>query len=236
MGFKYKQFVFGCLVGSMLVSGAAVASNGALANVLAGNSKIIVNQVDKTTKNNLYYNGNVNVPSSLMYEGTTYIPIRMLSDMLNTPISWDGKNKAVLVGSSVYNGKYLTDVAPSKISNNNVWINDSGLTTIDGQRYSSTIGFRSAEKYTREVSYSLNSQYKSFTFTYGNNNNPQGNITVYGDGVEIWSGVVVSGVKAQDVKIDIDGIMSLTIQYEDVTNSYESRQNYVLLANPFVSK
>jgi|GEM_PF-917173 len=236
---KYKHFIVGCVVGSMLVSGVAVAANDSLTNVLKGTSKFIINQVDKTPANNVFYNGSKNVPSSLIYEGTTYIPIRMVSNMLNIPINWDGKNNAVLVGTSVYNGEYLTDMAPSKVSSR-AYINSKTNTNyykIDGQEYNRTIAFDAgARDRTGSISYNLNGKYETLSFIYGGTTSSyNGELSIYSEDELIWTGISMKGIKGQEVTIDVKGLMSIDIHYTS-TNGYNYDYSNVVIANPFLSK
>ncbi|OWA34219.1 superoxide dismutase [Saccharibacillus sp. O16] len=47
-----------------------------------------------------YNNGQSSVPSALNYGGTTYVPIRMVGDLMNVPVYWDGTNQAVSAGTA----------------------------------------------------------------------------------------------------------------------------------------
>lgn len=229
----YKHFLVGCVVGSMLISGVAAASDGTLTNVLKGSAKFLINQVDRTPSDNVFFNGSKNVPASVIYEGTTYIPIRMVSNMLNVPINWDGKSKTILVGTSVYDGAYLTDTAPSLIDDY-VYINSKEYQSfyqIDGQSYDQTIALSSRYYDTRQISYNLNGQYDTFSFLYGGNQtSTPGTLEIYSEGELLWTGQNVSGVKGQDVSLDVKGLMSIDIVYTS------SGKGTVVIANPFVSK
>lgn len=47
-----------------------------------------------------YDNGQTGVPSALNYGGTTYVPIRMVGDLLDVPVYWDQANNAVSAGTA----------------------------------------------------------------------------------------------------------------------------------------
>jgi len=220
----------------MLVSGVAAASSGALSNVLKGTSKFIINQVDKTPANNVFYNGTKNVPSSLVYEGTTYIPIRMVSNMLDIPIQWDGKNQAVLVGTSVYSGKYLTDLAPS-YKTNNVYVNSDEV-TISEQKYTKTLKFKSNLKKSYEIHYDLNSQYSELTFMYSSISG-EGYFEIFDENDNLlWTAYAVRNVGMNDVTIDMTGMLTLKIKYTDTLNVQDGWAGapvlYSGIANPLL--
>ncbi|GGN98389.1 superoxide dismutase family protein [Saccharibacillus kuerlensis] len=94
-----RHVVASFLCGAVLFSGlSAVAADNPVSAVA---SKLVFyafgERQDVTAD---YDNGKQKVPSALTYGGTTYVPVRMMSDMLNVPIYWDGTNQAVSTGSA----------------------------------------------------------------------------------------------------------------------------------------
>ncbi len=51
-----------------------------------------------TTTPGTFRNGNKEVPLSLIYEGTTYVPIRFIGESLGKEVGWDGNSYTVWVG------------------------------------------------------------------------------------------------------------------------------------------
>jgi len=86
--------------------GGAIASNG-LEKITANlnhNIKFIANNSSWTPKDQ---SGKKLVPIS--YKGTTYVPVRAVSEVLNTPIDWDAETSTI----------YINSKKPDKVSSNN---------------------------------------------------------------------------------------------------------------------
>ncbi len=68
----------------------------------------------------------------ILYNGTTYIPVRSVSNILNIPINWDGDTKTVIIGTeekqpkSVLSFKAKTSGISSKVT-------DKGSLTVKGE-------------------------------------------------------------------------------------------------------
>jgi len=90
-------------------------------------------------------NGNAVYP--ILYNGTTYIPVRSVSNMLDIPINWDGDTKTVIIGTeekqpkSVLSFKAKTSGASSKVT-------DKGSLTVKGE-------FGADVKYNDGIAYEL---------------------------------------------------------------------------------
>src|SRR5690606_11683994 len=142
-------------------------------------------------------------------------------------------------GTSVYDGEYLTDMAPSKASSY-AYINSkerSYYYKIDEQDYSRTIAFYAGHSNRQaSISFNLNGQYETLAFIYGGITTSYNvTLSVYNDGDLIWSGQSVKGIKGQEVTIDVKGLMSIEIKYT-AQGSYSYDYSNVVIANPFVSK
>lgn len=94
---RIQGFVIGLIV-STLLFGTVFASN--LVNIPVVLNDIIINANGKniTTqgKNYTLYNGD-KVPFSILYKGTTYVPIRKLSEILDKNVDWNPTNKTATI-------------------------------------------------------------------------------------------------------------------------------------------
>lgn len=81
---KTKGILIGTVIGAMLGSGAMAATTGTLQNVITSGVTIFVNgkQFSPTDAN-----GQPVEP--FIYEGTTYLPVRAVSNALNVDVDWD---------------------------------------------------------------------------------------------------------------------------------------------------
>jgi hypothetical protein len=93
-------FAGGILLGSTLTTSAVVGAANPL-NVAVSQIKLLVNGADKTPPGNTYNNGAAQVPLALNYQGTTYMPIRYISEALGQKVAWEGTTGTIQVGNQV---------------------------------------------------------------------------------------------------------------------------------------
>lgn len=96
---KLKPLIVGLILGALLSNGLVYAGNNEYILSLF-EAKIIVNGEEKqgSEKAYQYYNGKTFVPTSLNYDGTTYVPLRFFSEILGQTVKYDSKEKAIYVG------------------------------------------------------------------------------------------------------------------------------------------
>jgi hypothetical protein len=97
--FRFKHVAISFVCGSFFFSGLAWAAPQQL-HVSMDKVKLFLDGVDKTSKDGTYDNNGTKVPASFIYDGTTYVPIRMVGDMLGKPVTWDQACKAVVIGAA----------------------------------------------------------------------------------------------------------------------------------------
>ncbi|MEE0868020.1 MAG: peptidylprolyl isomerase [Clostridia bacterium] len=91
---KLKGFAIGAVCAAMLCTGSAFAeSMQKTFTAYFDNIKVMVNGEEKNLKDT---NGNAVEP--FIVDGTTYLPVRAISELFNTPISWDGNSKTIYIG------------------------------------------------------------------------------------------------------------------------------------------
>lgn len=98
---------------------------------LAEGGKFILNSV------NLRINGQTVSQPTILYNNTTYVPLRVVSESLGLPVGWDQKTKTV----SVSNDKSLSkseDNLPTQTVKDD-WINEFGSITINGKTFSNCL-------------------------------------------------------------------------------------------------
>lgn len=61
--------------------------------IISGNIVVSFNDIGKTI-----YTTAGNQTGPIIKDGTTYLPVRMVSELFNTPISWDAENYCVVIG------------------------------------------------------------------------------------------------------------------------------------------
>ncbi|QUI21284.1 peptidylprolyl isomerase [Vallitalea pronyensis] len=102
---KFKGFVAGFLVACLLLSGTWVKAEDIVKHiqVLINTINIELNgeQVAKAGESYTLTNGK-EVPNSLVYEETTYVPIRKVSEILGKDVVWDGVTKTIKLSDPGY--------------------------------------------------------------------------------------------------------------------------------------
>ena len=107
---QFKGFVVGLLIGAFVLSGiVAVATDGlrTLENVKVGGIRIVIDNKEFTCTD---ANGAVVEP--MIYNGTTYIPVRAVSTAFGKAVYWDGEESTVYLGNM--NGKLEKPTAKFK--------------------------------------------------------------------------------------------------------------------------
>lgn len=100
-----KSVVAGTLAGAIAVCTLPVIAKNIEAVMNSVNISVDGEVVAKTEENYVLQNG-TKVPYSILYEGTTYLPIRKVSELLDVEIDWDNDTRTVLVETSGKGGEY----------------------------------------------------------------------------------------------------------------------------------
>lgn len=194
-----------------LVSPAGAALAGKTIEVITGVSIY----VDGVEMNPTDVNGTP--VETFVYNGTTYVPIRAVSQSLGYPVKWDGKNKRVYIGEVPGEKQYLTDIlepyqhegysAPSTIK-------------MAGQKYAHCI-----QLYADSVgyaTYNLNGNYQSLSFDAGiidDHRLHDVTLNIYLDGALSFSVDLSHGDLPQHFEVPLYNALQMKIELERVTSS-----------------
>lgn len=171
----------------------------------------------------LYYDGakvepkdaNGNAVEPLLYNGTTYLPVRAVSGLFHEDINWDGKTKSVYIGEMPGQTTYLADLSPYASKG----LSQPDSLTMDGKTYVNgfKLGDASITGGKEYVSWNLNGQYDTLEFDVGHvlGTDYDKQIIVYLDGKAAKVIDLGAGDLVQHVKVALDGALRLTIQVED---------------------
>lgn len=200
-------------VGGMLTVIALIAmsvpvwglSTKTLSNVMVGGIKIVVDgqQINPTDANG-------NTVDPMIYNGTTYLPVRAVASALGKEVYWDGPNYTVYLGAMGGNlrnasvmlkdmesiGTYKPDTA-----------NSSELIDNYGNTYSSALSDTMGSDGDACWEYLLNMKYSRFKGTLyipkGTTFNESWNMIVTADGQEIYASPLMTKT-SQPVSFDIN--------------------------------
>ena len=194
-----KGYVMGFLSASLLVTGIGYAANTTtLYDVLVEGVKIVV---DGQKINPTDANGNSVEP--IIYNGTTYLPVRAVANALGKAVYWDGPNYTVYLGDMDGKLEYPTVMMKDMTSLKNTPQIVNQLVDNYENTYSSAIGCFGNCNY----EYLLNMKYSRFKCTLyipnGNTDAYTDVLTITADGKQIYTSPIMT-ITSRPVKIDVD--------------------------------
>ena len=164
-----------------------------------------------------------NPVEAFIYEGTTYLPIRAVSQALDLPIQWEGTSKSVYIGSHTGDkpAVWVADMNYFDKSGGN-W--DTGETIKDnlGNEHQHCISGGCRGDY---LTYKLNAQYTRLTGVYFQRYNDRssdgGTLAIYADDEKVWEGEMGKGIDPINISVDVTGVLELKIMMDGYTYSYD---------------
>ena len=213
---KATYFLSGMLVMLLLISMITPALAAGLSKYIEVSTGVSV-YVDDVKLDPRDANGNpVDV---FIYNGTTYLPVRAISNSLGVPIQWDGSTW------SVYVGKHTGDKPTAWLADMDYFSGTSSVKTSESlnDNTGSTHYHCMTGNFNRI--YLLNGQYSNLTGTifqkhdyrsYTMASNKPG-LRIYGDGELIYDGTFKSGdtgIEPVDFNINLTGVLKLEIVFD----------------------
>ncbi|MGV2806850.1 superoxide dismutase family protein, partial [Clostridium perfringens] len=106
--YKLKHMAGAFFAGAMLFSGFSLAAanpEGAVDAIKHATSKIsyYVNGKDHSTPAGQFMNQGTAAPDSIIHNSTTYVPVRMVSDLVGQPVYWEQASRTISLGLPVVN-------------------------------------------------------------------------------------------------------------------------------------
>ena len=213
---RLQGLIAGVLIGTIITGGAAFAVNTTtLYNVIANGIKIVV---DGQKLNPTDANGNKVEP--IIYNGTTYLPVRAVANALGKEVYWDDSDYTVYLGEKVPEMVRIEDV--DNIGDFCYDVQSDELTDNYGNSYASAI--RMGGLWKRTFQTLLNGKYSKFKCTLyvpkGCSTDTTEKITIKADGKAIFSSPEISKISSPiEVDLDIRGCNVFEIEYADNDNS-----------------
>lgn len=211
---QIRAFILGFLACAMLSGGAAYAATGSTSiEVVFEKLHYMFDGVEKQPAG----------AQGFIYEGTTYVPLRFMSEQLGKEVQWDSGTKTIWIGqkpaapSPAASGVYLSDMELTKTEEARIFLsvdkwgtkpmNTTGHTsfTINGVTYSKGLAmyhhdnaYPPDKKTGGNVTIQLDQKYTKLTGIVGADHSTlkdtaSGTVTVYGDDAVLQT---YGGIKA----------------------------------------
>ncbi len=238
---RLQGLIAGVLIGTVITSGMVFAKQiSETAELFYNNIKIYIDGGEIVPKD---ANGNTVEPFTM--NGTTYLPVRAISNAFGKDVEWDGATQSVYIGKKDQTkpDNYLDRIQYSDYKEGR---DDSALDIINGEivdynntSYKSGLLF-SLYDYTSvseqegaelTISYPLNSQYKkmlgkiilpkAYNLATRKNDhcfNSQTDVWFYGDGKLLYKATGITSSMPFTIELDLKGVNTLTIRLNDENN------------------
>ena len=132
---RLQGLIAGILIGALCVGGIAYAAGTTWYDVFTGGVRLVVDgrEIHPTDAN-----GNTVQP--VIYNGTTYLPVRAVADALGKAVYWDGPNYTVYLGNMNGNLEYPTkELSIDDNIGGQWWVTSSSLKDNYGNNYTYSI-------------------------------------------------------------------------------------------------
>ncbi|MEX2462535.1 MAG: NPCBM/NEW2 domain-containing protein [Paenibacillaceae bacterium] len=224
---RSKGFIMGFMCCAILTATVAYAQDSIQIEVYFNDLKYMIDGVQKKPV----------VNQGFIHSGTTYVPLRFISEALDKEVSWDGETNTIWVGKKLGRSITLSAIDYARVdgaAHNDYLTFDKwngkddakhrfgSELTIAGSTYSRGLGIYLGEFSDGwgSVDYNLKGNYKQIygylgVDDYYRNSDAVGTIRIYGDGKEIYTSPKLKGGD-EPLRIDVNltGVLKLRIKFE----------------------
>lgn len=157
-----------------------------------------------------------NPVEAFIYNGSTYLPVRAVSQAVGTTIQWDGPTQSVYIGKhsssspAVYlqDLDYFTGIDLGIFKDQKDNLGNTHTVSFHGDRYSDF-----------DNTYLINGAYTRMTGTlflaYDRRSTKDTySVEIYGDGALLFRGTVTGGVAPVDFDVDLTGVLQLRVVFD----------------------
>jgi hypothetical protein len=237
------------IISSFLLGGLLFGSAGAYA---AGGNLIEVFYTIKAIKiDNVTQNPD---KKPFAYEGTTYVPLRFISEKLDKEVKWDQNTQTIFIGNQIDESAYFLG---DKIQNmnyqsyygdyENVFGSRDTISSNIGKEYENYLSLYNPSTYSggafSTIQYPLNGQFKKFVSTVGITSNYQNsrstiNVNVYADDKIVYQNSFEPGSMPTDINVNVENALKLIIEttIEEVPGDDGTDTSEIGFFNPHLLK
>lgn len=161
---------------------------------------------------------------AFIYGGTTYLPVRAISESLGVPIQWDGKTRGV------YIGRHTGENPAAWLSQLDYFSGSGSISTAATEKDNTGATHANCITNDFERTYLLNGQYSRMTGalyqayeyrSYSISSADKG-VYIYGDGNLLYSCSPekgLEGMKPVNISVDLTGVLELKVVFKSCTRS-----------------
>jgi len=205
-GLQIKGFVAGMLAAVILLS-----SGTALANTINRSIDVIFRDIRLVVDGQPFTprDAQGRVVEPFIFEGTTFLPVRAVSDALGIPVGWDGITSTVYLGNVPGGAPFFATVPEFEGSGLR-----TGTVNMQGNPFPNALN----NSFTHSGSWghrNLNGQFNTITGTIGRidgSGNAARTISFIGDGRELASFNVDGTTPPTAISVDVRGVLILRIE------------------------
>lgn len=193
------------MVGCMAIGAGAATSSQTIQALLSFGTPIKYNGQVQTLKD---ANGKQVFP--ILYEGTTYLPVRAVCGMVGVAVDYDTATGTVILGekdqtpvtSDMFKGDFAT-----------IYTSDKGYTTVDGLAYDSGILFKKINTANRVGNITLNGKWSVLHCLLKNTGASKVEVKILDSDTNnvIKEVTLMADSEAQSLDLDVSGVQNLRI-------------------------
>lgn len=163
---------------------------------------------------------------TFVYNGTTYVPLRAVSQYLGKNVNYDGKNQRVYIGEAPGMKQYLLTVCPPYQTE---YYTADATYTMAGNKYANGFSL-GLGIYNGTALFNLNGQYDTLKFDIGHvdgNSTSGGTLDIYLDGRVAFSVDLNAEMMVEHYEIPLNGALQMKITAEG--GGFNTTYNYAMV-------
>ncbi|MCL2401497.1 MAG: copper amine oxidase N-terminal domain-containing protein [Oscillospiraceae bacterium] len=221
------------------VIAAATTGDSQITATLSRSVSVALNGQNQTLTD---ANGNQVFP--IMFEGSTFLPVRAISQLLDIPVDWDPQTRTVLLGDTAVPPVTTPSAMPIMAAGR--WASGSNWTTVQGAAnlpHGATVGFRvlppGAGAGTSSRVFNLDNPADVLEFTLAadaaDSENATIRLRIYNTDTDVQLlDVTLPAGETQALSVELFGAQNLRFSANSAGN-FRAAQNYFFLLDPMVS-
>lgn len=211
---RFKYFILGMIVMAFMttaVAPALAASTTKQISAVFSNIKIYVDDVLIQPKD---AQGNAIEP--FIYNGTTYLPVRAVSEALGQAVTWDGKTSSVYIGQHDSETPAVMLHQLDYFTQTGTWKGWNSPKDNLGNIYNKGLTGTGTRDYILNGKYSRITGKYILLYGYRASSNAEGSLKIYGDDKLLYSyNEMKPGVKPVEFDLDLRGVLTLRIEMDN---------------------